>query len=179
MQSFEIQPHGFNSSDNQQSPIWVYADTIEDVYNAIEPAKGLVDRVLPIGETPSEEIFATLPADREKLVRRIQAVGKRQGIETSLVICTNHVTKQDNDILQAADEGFPAFRIIRHMYGWIIPIYQGDDPEDVEHDLIKISESGLSDAFKAIYQHALGCGCSYLIFDGSATTLDDFPIFEW
>lgn len=99
------------------------------------------------------------------------------GVETILVVSNVHLSNSDRQVLENADEDFPAFRVIAHRYGWIVPF--STDSEHHKCILSSLISAGLSESFLSLYNRAHDSGCSFLYFDTDGTVFDDMPSYEW
>lgn len=85
-------------------------------------------------------------------------------IQQMLVLSTAHVTEETATMLDRAEANF--VRYGKAEYGWFIPIL--DDPQpDMPADL------------QACVAYAKTHGCTWIMFDCDALTVDDLPTYDW
>ena len=92
-----------------------------------------------------------------------------------LDVSTSHITKNDNDILQASctSDRFPGCFVYHYDFGYFISVYS-DAPSEEEK-----KESGLSENFFKILDHARENECPLLLLDADGDILENFEEFEW
>lgn len=112
-----------------------------------------------------------------------------------LTLCTSHITKHDNDVLDIGQSGkSPEYAILRAQYddlcsyigwdvlnqGWLIhlPLYLTDSFSYEQRDRM-LNQAGMSLAFVEILDRALRQGCRYIRFDADEDIYPELPTFEW
>ena len=102
-----------------------------------------------------------------------------------LDVSNSHITKIDNDILQASctsdrfpgcfvyPDRFPGCFVYHCDFGYFISVYS-DAPSEEEK-----KESGLSENFFKILDHARENECPLLRLDADGDILENFEEFEW
>ena len=96
-------------------------------------------------------------------------------IYTYLDASTGHITKKDNDLLQLAStsENIPGCYVYPYDCGYFIAVYP-DVPTEEEKN-----ESGLSENFFMVVNHARKNGCLLLRLDVDGNELEGFDLIDW
>lgn len=101
------------------------------------------------------------------------------GVHTFLDASTAHITKKDNDILEAWGRrertGSAPYRTIPHSYGWFVHVVD-DDREEHEEAARK---HGISLDFFVLQDYARRHGCWWINLDLGADPIPGLPTHEW
>ena len=115
--------------------------------------------------------------------------------EKIVTLCTSHITKHDNDVLDMDRSGkSPEDAILRAQYndlcshigwddieqGWLIHLPLGlADSFSYEQKERMLHQAGMSLAFVEIIDQALRQGCRYVRFNCGDNIYPELPTFEW